>query len=242
MAVTPGTLAQILLDEFNLYQFAKSFTLTPITEIHDASVLGTTSRQKVTGLRHATASAELFVDDTLLTGSYAVLKGKYDTGAGILSFAPQNFTLGNRVFILYAHEVTFAINSIVSDLEMITFNAEAAEDAVDPGVSLHDYAAETTSTDSTSVDNTVLTSNGGVGVIHLTAIAGTATPTLTAKIQHSTNNSTWVDLVSFTALTAVGKQRIEIAAGTTVNRYLRCSSVISGTSPSFTYNVSFARR
>lgn len=243
MAVTAGTAAQVLLDEFNLHQFARTFTISPTIDIHDASVLGTTSRIKVAGIKHATASSELFVDDTALTGSYVVLKGKYGAATpGIITFAPQGFALGNRTLLMYAEETTFAISAIVDDLEKITFNAEASEDAVDPGVSLHAYAAETTSTNSASVDNAAATTNGGVGVIHATAISGSGSPTLTVKIQHSTNDSTWVDLVTFTALTAVGKQRVEVATGTTVNRYLRAISTISGSSPSFTYHVSFARR
>lgn len=243
MAVTTGNQAQVMLDEFNLHQFARSFDLTPDTDIHDASVLGTTSRIKMPGLKHATANSEVFLDGTTATGSYDILKGKYGAAVpGVFSYAPLGFGIGNPAILIYASEVSFQPKSIVDDLSMMTMNAEAAEDAADFGVSLHSLTAETSSTDSTAVDNAAATLNGGVATIHLVTIAGTSTPTLTAKIQHSVDNVVWVDLVSFTALTAIGKQRVEVAAGTTVNRYLRTVSTITGTNPVFNYTTSFARR
>jgi hypothetical protein len=243
MAVTLTTLAQVFLDEFNLHQFARSFSIEPSIDLHDASVLGTGSRIKQPGLKHATASANVFLDGTVDTGSYDILTDRYGgETAGMISYAPAGFGLGNPVLSMYARQVSIAPKSLIDDLSTIDMSAEAAEDAADLGVSLHAHSAETASTDSTSVDNAEATTNGGVASIHVPAISGTDTPTLTPKIQHSSNGSTWVDLVSFTALTAIGKQRIEVAAGTTVNRYLRTSSVIAGTNPSFTYVTSFARR
>ena len=243
MGITTGNQAQVLLDEFNLHQFAQSFSCEPMIDLHDASVLGTTSRIKHPGLKHATASSALFLDDAATTGSYDVLKSKYGAATpGILSYAQLGFAIGNPAILLYLNSIRFGVESIVEDLNKLSFNAEAAEDAADFGVSLHAYAAETSSTNSASVDNAAATTNGGVGVIHVAAISGTSTPTLTAKIQHSVDNSVWVDLITFTALTAVGKQRVEVAAGTTINRYLRTISTITGSSPSFTYATGFARR
>lgn len=239
MAVAAGVNAQILLDEFNMHQFARSFTVEPQVNIHDASVLGTTSRVKVSGIKHATASGEFFVDDTVVIGSYIVLKSKYGSTAGILTFAPQGFAIGSRTMQMYAHESTFEINAIVDDLEKINYQAEAAEDGVDLGVSLHALTAETASTDSASVDNTAGTTNGGVGVLHVTTVSG-GSPSATIKIQHSTNGTVWVDLISFTAATTATKQRVEVTG--TVNRHLRATSTITGSTPSFLYNVSFARR
>ena len=68
--------------------------------------------------------------------------------------------------------------------------------------------------------------------------------TVTMKIQHSTDNSTFVDLVTFTVVgsTTTTQERIVVAAGTTVNRYLRAQSTVAGTTGSITPIVAFARR
>jgi hypothetical protein len=60
------------------------------------------------------------------------------------------------------------------------------------------------------------------------------------KVQHSANNSTWADLVTFATVTAVGAEHAVVAPATTVNRYLRATW--SGTFTSATFAVAFARR
>ena len=81
---------------------------------------------------------------------------------------------------------------------------------------------------------------GAVGHLHCIAKAGT-TPTLAVKIQHSLDNSTWVDLMTFATLNnATGKERIEYTG--VIYRYVRCIYTITGTGPSFTFAVAFARR
>jgi hypothetical protein len=63
------------------------------------------------------------------------------------------------------------------------------------------------------------------------------------KVQHSADNSTWADLQAFTsvATTIVTAERIKVANGTTVNRYLRAVATPAGTG-SFTYHINFARQ
>jgi hypothetical protein len=129
----------------------------------------------------------------------------------------------------------------VSDLVKLSIELTSQKWAVEHGVSLHDLTAEVATGNGTSVDNGAATTNGGVGVLHVTAIAGAA-PSVVVKIQHSTDASTWVDLLSFTAATAATKQRIEVAAGTTINRHLREVHTFGGTTSSFTFNSAFARR
>jgi hypothetical protein len=63
---------------------------------------------------------------------------------------------------------------------------------------------------------------------------------MTAKIQHSADNSSWADLGTFTAVTAANAYQ-RISGTGTVNRYLRAQYTITGTSPSFTFHLSAAR-
>jgi hypothetical protein len=63
---------------------------------------------------------------------------------------------------------------------------------------------------------------------------------LDVKIQHSTDNVTFADLITFTQATDVTSQRISVTG--TVNRYTRETRTIGGSStPTFTYAVAFAR-
>jgi hypothetical protein len=77
--------------------------------------------------------------------------------------------------------------------------------------------------------------------LHVTAVG--SGDTLDSKIQHSANNVDWADLSPvFTQATAITSQIITVAAGTTVNRYLREYHTIAGTPATITYLVAFARR
>jgi hypothetical protein len=89
-----------------------------------------------------------------------------------------------------------------------------------------------------SVDETAATTGGAVAHLHVTAFDGTS---VTITVQHSEDNSVWVDLLTFTAVTGVTKERVELAAGTTVNRYVR-AIISAGTWTSVTFTVAFARR
>jgi hypothetical protein len=112
-------------------------------------------------------------------------------------------------------------------------------DQVDMGVFLHAETAETAVADYTSVDEGAATSRGAVGHLHAISITGTSA---TFKIQHSTDNITFVDLISFTAVTAATSQRVEVAAGTTINRYVRAQMSAASSLTSVTPIIAFARR
>lgn len=250
MAVPHGSSAVLLVNGFALTGFAKSAVLTPTQDALNATVFGLTAHAKLPGLKHAAFSAEMFFDNTTTTGSWDILKGLYSgqspgvPAPAIISFFPNGAAVAAQAELIYANTMKLDQKTVVSDLELATIDTDAEEDAADHGASLHALGAETSfAFTGTAVDNAAATTNGGVGVVHVTAIAGAA-KSITFKIQHSTDNSTWIDLVaSFTAITAANNsQRVEVAAGTTIRRYTRVTAADSGTTSSCTFLAAFARR
>lgn len=67
----------------------------------------------------------------------------------------------------------------------------------------------------------------------VTAVSGTS-PSLTVTVEHSENGSTWATHSSFAAATAVSSQR-KVVSG--LDRFVRCSWTVAGTTPSFTFSV-----
>ena len=67
---------------------------------------------------------------------------------------------------------------------------------------------------------------------------------ITVKIQHSADDSTFADLVTFTVVssTTITSEKIEVAGNTTVNRYLRVNYTVAGSTGSATPVVAFTRR
>lgn len=247
MSAPHGSSAALLLDGYALTGFAKSGNAQPMQDFHDSTTFGFTAKTKLPGLKHGQFAAEMFYDNTTVSGSWAVVSAKWSAQApgvpapGTITFGPNGFALGAQTAMMYCNTIKVDPKSVVSDLTMLALSADAEEDAVDVGSSLHALSAEVGTVNGTSVDNAAATTNGGVGVLHVTAIAG-ASPSVVIKIQHATDNATWVDLVTFSASTAVSSQRTEIAAGTTIRRYQRIVCTFGGTTTSITFHVSFARR
>ena len=91
-----------------------------------------------------------------------------------------------------------------------------------------------TSVDTTNLDNVSGTTNGLQANLHMVV----NTVATTVKIQHSTDASTWADLITFTVLSAPSAEH-KVATGT-VHRYLRVN--VTAASGSRTLAVTAARR
>lgn len=70
--------------------------------------------------------------------------------------------------------------------------------------------------------------------LHVTSVSGTDTPTLTVKVQSSADGSSWDDVISMTAVTAVGAE-VKSVAGANTDTHWRVIWTISGTTPSFSF-------
>lgn len=117
----------------------------------------------------------------------------------------------------------------VGDLIMTSFEANATADATNAasfgyGIWLL-QATHTGAANGATYDNTVTNLTGWIVNVHNTDADGT----LTGKVQHSTDGSTWVDLVT---ITAQAKQTASQSVNTTtaVRRYWRwITTAIGGT-------------
>jgi hypothetical protein len=91
-----------------------------------------------------------------------------------------------------------------------------------------------------SVDNSASSANGATALLHVTAntIAGGAT---TIKVQHSADNISFVDLITFSAVSAgsvVAEQKVVTG---TINQYVRATASTAGSSGAITFHIGFAR-
>jgi hypothetical protein len=237
--------AAVLVNEFDLTTYFNEASVEGERAMHDTTCFGANSPTAQPGLRSALARLSGLYDQAALVGSDTVLAPLVGASVvPIVSVAPQGFSaVGNRVYLLQAHEDKYSIGVKVGDM-VVNSASFKANDGFDAGVVLHNLTADGGSAgNSTSVDNAAATANGGVAFLHYTAFTGGGA-NLTIKVQHSTNNSTWADLVTF-GVVATGifsAQRSVVAAATTVNRYLRASWSPDIGASTFTFALCFARR
>jgi hypothetical protein len=214
------------------------WTVAGERQLGETTVLLDDGARFIPGLRSGSVNINGLFDgaqgdiDETIQASDGVLEGL------LASVMPDGFTIGKTAFITTSNLSSYSIESAVSDAVSVTIEA-SPNDGVDHGRVVHGHTAETATGNSASVDNAVSSANGGVASLHVTAASGT-TPSLTVKVQHSVDNSVWVDLITFTAATTATSERRTVIG--TVNRYVREQHTISGTTPSFTYAAAFARR
>jgi hypothetical protein len=207
----------------------------------DVTAFGTTgTKAYLPGLKDGKISASGMFD-----GATGAIDSVFQAALGAssvveISVFPDTDAIGKRGFIAECWETSYNLSSPVADVVQASAEFQATG-GVDYSVSLQALTTVTVTGNGTGVDNTSSTANGGVGMLHVTANTGSVTTII--KIQHSVDNTTFTDLVTFTSVPTVTttSERIVVAPGTTVNRYLRVIRTISGTG-SITYQTSFARK
>lgn len=194
----------------------------------------------IVGLGEGTASLTGLFDGAALAIDAQIESIITALTSSVLTIARAGLGLGARVHLLSGEITDYEVTAPVAGVVKTKLDLEA-DGGINGGVVLAGQVAVTATGSQTSVDNAALTSNGGVSHLHVTA--NTLTGSATFKVQHSVDGSTWVDLVTHTVVPTVTTtaERIIVAPGTTINRYLRANYTLAG-SGSVTATIAFARR
>ncbi len=158
----------------------------------------------------------------------------------VTTYAPEGNVFGKRCQIAQGVLTTYEVSGAVADVNEAKYEIQT-DGGLDSGLIL---AAATsvstaTTTNGTAVDNTALTSAGAAAVLHVTA--NTNAGATTFKVQHSVDNSVWVDLITFTSVSASTTSFQRGTSTGTVNRYLRAQATTAGAG-NITYTIAAARR
>jgi hypothetical protein len=158
-----------------------------------------------------------------------------------LIVAPEGNSVGAGAIVLVADDTSYEVSSAIADIVQASAEFQST-DAVEHGKILSSGSTVTTTGNGTGVDNGASTTNGGAGF--LSVPVNTRNGNITVKIQHSADNSTFADLVTFAVVsgTTTTSEKIEVADGTTINRYLRVNYTVAGSTGSATPVVAFTRR
>lgn len=236
-----GKNTKVYFGPADITTFFNQGSVSNTVDMGDTTTFGSSAKTYVPGHRDSKASLSGLFD-----GTAAAIDDILNTALGtedrVFTYMPEGGVLGRRAYCGHVQAASYEVASPVSDV--VSTSAEFQGDGgIFSGVALavDTVVATATTTNGTNVDNGALTSNGGIGTLHVTA--NTRSAATTVKVQHSVDNSVWVDLVSFTSpgISTTTAEKVEVAAGTTVNRHLRAQTVTTGTG-SITYTIAFARR
>ena len=162
----------------------------------------------------------------------------------VFCYAPEGNTIGLPVHCAAVVQVNYKRQ--ISRGALTKASAEYLSEAGhDEGVILHALGAETADgdTDGTPVDNLASSADGGVAYLQVTALDLDGYDSVTITVIDDVDGTPpFGDLVAFTTVTAAPfAQRVTVAG--TVERRLavKWDFIGSGTSPSITFTVGFAR-
>jgi len=244
-----GTSARAWLDGMQAACSMNTINMEAELDEVETTTLCSTIKDYIPGLAEVTVEMEGFFD-TNTASPATTLEALLESHFGQvfpLTFAPEGGgQVGDPQYMLNGFLQDYQIEATVDEAVSmeLTFRCSSA---MARGRVLHTDTAPVTATGNGGlvigtgvVDNGAATTNGGVGVLQVSAVSGT-TPTLDVVLQHSTDNITYTDLLTFPTQNSVNGVYLELAAGTTVNRYMRARWVVGGTTPSFNFNVGFKR-
>lgn len=228
MPFVHGSKISVLLNGTDVSAFLSSIDETITVDTSETTTFGGSAKQYLAGHRDGTVSASGFWDQA--AGAIdAIMSGLLGSStAAVLSSCEEGAAVaGNRALVVKSHDTSYQITSAVGDA--VAVSAEFQVDGTDAsgayrGLVLAALTSYGTSVSTASIDNTASSSNGLVANLHITSNSVSTT----VKIQHSVDNSTWVDLITFTANASTGGEH-KTTTGT-VNRYLRVTvTAASGT-------------
>lgn len=245
-----GTAARVWLDGKQAACSLNDLTMNAELDEAETTTLCSTIKDYIPGLAEVTIEFEGLFD--INTASPATtLDAWLDARFGTtfpMTFAPEGGgQIGDPAYFMNGFLQEYEIEATVDEAVSIKGTLRCSSALARGRVILSDNSPKTTTGNNGNgpsasvVDNGVATTNGGVAVLHVSALSGT-TPSGTFRIQHSVDGTTaWTDLATFAAETAINGQYVTVAPGTTVNRYLRAAWVISGTTPSVSAEITFKR-
>jgi len=240
MAFLHGKGATILFGKRSLSEFLNEVSIARTIETGETTNFRAAGfKTYVTGLQDAALSLSGMFDGT--AGAVdETLRAAFDSDLrDATSVSPELEKVGAIAYLVDAHTGSYDVTSPVADVVSLSSDIQA-EGRIDRGVFLTDGSAISTTSSGASFDSGASSANGAIAHLHITA--NDRDGTVTATVQHSVDNVTWVDLsMSLSLSTSVTGSLRAVASGT-INRYLRVNYTLAGSTGSATVHVALARR
>ena len=242
MAFIHGKSAGVLYGAYDLSAFFNEASMSQSVETAETTTFGSGAKSYITGLKDGTFSLSGMFDG-VAAGIDEVISASVGDSANVpITIIPQQaatMVVCDVSFSGETLETSYEVSSPVGDVVSANMEGQITG-GMDRGIILAPKTVVSATATGTSVDQTASTTNGGVGYLHVTA--NTRNGAITVKVQHSSDNSTFADLITFTSVSSTTIVSERIAVTGTVNRYVRASYTVAGSSGSATTTVAFSRK
>jgi len=245
-----GKNSRLFISTIDASSLFNEMTMSHSVDTAETTVFGKDDRTYITGQRDGTFSASGFIDATTAgTGDpFAKLRNALGSTSLLqitaVPGAPGGSTITAGSMCHMGAGVVTGFETAAPAMGVVTAKFDAhLSDRYDIGRILYAPGAARNSTIAgTAVDSGVVagTTRGGASHFHITQAGTAGLTSVTVKTQHSSANSVWADVHTFTS-TSTGVSRV--ASTGTIKRYVRGTiSAVSGTTPAVRVAIAFARR
>tara|TARA_R100001163_G_C5067744_1_gene207132 strand:- start:3656 stop:4372 length:717 start_codon:yes stop_codon:yes gene_type:complete len=236
MAFKHGKDTKVYVNSSNYSTYFNSADATRTADTAESTTFGNSAKTFIAGEKDGTVSLTGFFDATADGVLQPLLGGAdFDLVMGI-----DGLDTGDYATFSKGNITNYAVSSPVGDIVATSLDVQSDEGMWNGSV-LTASAFTTTAAQGSAQDNSSSTSNGCGAFLIVTSVSGTS-PTGDVKIQHSADNVTYVDLITFTQATAATSEVKFVDSGTTINRYIRVYNTIGGSStPTINAIVGFGR-
>lgn len=232
----------------DLARFFKEYNPTSDVETHDATTLFHTSKVFERGFKNGTISVSAVwkYNEVDFNEVDNVIGEAYENDTNIVLTASKlPVAIGGHAELSDVFVTKYSKPAQNGQLMMLSADFQATQ-GISFGKWLFNATVNNTSVNGTAIDNGDATTNGGLFHAHIQNIdlVDLANDS-DVVLQHSTDNSTWVNLISGVSFTLInnnsnGYITAEVAVGTTIRQYIRVVATTAGGSA--VIQAAFARR
>lgn len=235
----------VLVGGYNLTGYTTSVEVSRGAMLEQSNTLGDTwHEQAAVGVSDGSASVSGFYDDATGGTNDALVEAQGT--APVFVFGLAGNAQGQSVVGMQGAMTQSVARSASRDAIQKISVSYAGHGAIEDGEIIQSLAAESGdgATSDGSEDNGASTAGGAALYLEVTSLTLGGYTSVTVVVEDSANDSTWATLGTFTAVTAIGAERIVVAAASaTPDRYMRVNLTWngSGSSESITLLVAAAR-
>ena len=228
MARNHGKQIRCYLDGRDISSNIGQITTELMADAHDITTFASAGwKESTSGLLGWTGKIEGFYDaaSTGFASKIEAILGSASTGRSVLSwFDGDADAVGDAGFLGSEAVVTQKTTPIsVSDLIKLSADFTGVGKAGATARLLHALSSSTAASTGATYDGSTETSGGGRGTLHVMAVTGA----WSAKVAHSSDDTSFSNLITFVNSSSTGAETVEVSG--TVKRYLRYSLTNSAT-------------
>lgn len=221
MAIPHGSKAKAYINGYDLTAYFTALNVDGVADVAEVTTLGKTAKEYVVGLKDATFSLEGNWDGAAAAVD-EVLQAALGASSAIVNFLPEGDGFGKVAYGADAIETAYSVSTPIEDAGKVTASGQVRSGGMERGLVHHPLQAEVAGVNHASQDNLASSANGGTGFLQADGAGSSGTTVW--KIQHSTDNISFPDLITFATVTNNTRTKERKIVSGTVNRYTRAAN------------------